>query len=179
MRFINALLLALLILSPVCALDTLETAVPFYSSDFSIFSDSTLLGNDSDNDSIRDDIEQAIYTRIPDDALPRSAALFYAKVSQMQFLSYVNNPRITFEEFGWETTLMWEAITLYRKVGAEKHIPMALLVEWKENTPERYRVNRHIDEIFNGQILPHPDHWKYRDAARKEFQHLYEQEKER
>ena len=140
----------------------------------------TVLGIDSDNDGVRDDIQIEVTRLIPNDPYARAGAMFWFAMQQRIFTAYEENPNESFEFFypyflGMSAAARYSIITGAKNLISIDRFMMLLL-----NTSERFLVNEKLGSIAHGRALrSHTFYPELREGFDNEFQLFYEREKER
>ena len=140
----------------------------------------TLLGIDSDNDGIRDDIQIAVTKLFPDDPYKRAGALFPFAMQQEFFKAVSENPNKPFEFYN--TYFMGISAGVYYNIitGAEDIMPSSKRKALLYNTRERFLMCQKIDSIANGHMFQtYDDYPEYKEKYDKKFQEFYKREQER
>jgi len=143
----------------------------------------TLLGIDSDNDGIRDDIQIAITRLLPDEPHKRAALFFWFIAHQEFFIAISENPDEPYEFFipYWKT--MKAAMRYVFRSGAQEILYLEGRTALFCNTRERCLMNKRMDKIINraGRGIRQFEQWsaEEREKYERRFQEIYEREKER
>lgn len=114
----------------------------------------TVLGIDSDNDGIRDDLQLQIHLKFPDSPNARAAYLYFAKSIRIVRTKYLENPSITYEEilpYDVKATL---GLELLHDNDGFYRFPLDDFIALMNNTGKRLLLTDNIDRLFNGRILP-------------------------
>ncbi len=133
----------------------------------------TILGIDSDNDGVRDDMQRKITFVFPIDPFKRASAMFAAKTMTLKLTKYLTDKTVTYHELGFESSLMEIAVTKMLDSGADDTYPLPKILALFENTPERFKENRSISTIYHGQRLPHTDFAIFKDSCEQLFQDTF------
>ena len=122
----------------------------------------TLLGIDSDQDGIRDDVEIAIFEKYPtndnNDHIKRKVLLKEAKVSQKMMAAYVaGNDRVKIFEIFDEEFKASGCRSKFFKSTREFYNAGVFLRSNLYNTNERFLADQSIDQNFAGGFFRTPD----------------------
>jgi len=140
----------------------------------------TVLGIDSDNDGVRDDIQIEVTRLIPNDPYARAGAMFWFAMQRERFRAYVENPDESFEFF-YPYFMGSSAGSRYViRTGADNLISIDKRIIMALNTRERFLVNHKLDSIAHGKRFRTYDFYpELRERFDNEFQVFYERERER
>jgi len=131
-----------------------------------ISGDTTLLGIDSDNDGIRDDIQVALTLLLPYDAEIRAAYLAKAKALLMGHEVFDSVPDFTPADFGLALAL--QQVALFKEDDSVEGIRFRDIQWMVNNTPERISAVDQISQMFNGVVMgqelrDHPEAYRIFD----------------
>jgi hypothetical protein len=111
----------------------------------------TLLGIDSDNDGIRDDVEIAIFEKYPDEPIKRKVLLKEARVDQKKFEAYLKGDRSKIlNELYLEESAASECTVKFTKSTRELIKVSDHYQSTFYNTKERLLAQNKIDSYFAG-----------------------------
>ena len=113
-----------------------------------------ILGYDTDENGVRDDLDSLIDANIPDSPEKRAAYRYLAQAIQNQWTAFYDNPQMTYEELLSYEIYASLGTTLVDEVDAESGLNWELFQAHLLNTMDRVLFDDQIDRIFVGNYLP-------------------------